>query len=300
MLKGVHFLLTYTCNSECDHCFVYSSPQAKGTFTLKQVEEVLAESVKIGTIEWVYFEGGEPFLFYPLMLEGLRIGHDLGFKTGVVTNSYWAISDEDAQLWLRPFRELQVSDVSVSDDSFHYPEEEHTPSKRAVAAAKRVGLPVGSICIEKPTVEMAVDEQQERGAPVIGGGAKFRGRAAETLVEGLPRRRWEELVECPDEDLRNPGRVHVDSYGHVHLCQGLSMGNMWEIPLSELVRNYDGDSHPICGPLLQGGPALLAKEYQVEHDNAYVDACHFCYRTRLALIDRFPRFLAPRQVYGLE
>jgi hypothetical protein len=160
-------------------------------------------------------------------------------------------------------------------------------------------MPVDSICIEEPTVEMGIDKEQDKGAPVIGGGAMFRGRAVEKLVEGLPTRPWEELTECPYEDLRDPGRVHLDPYGHVHLCQGLSIGNMWESPLSTLVKNYDADSHPISGPLLGGGPALLAKEYDVEHENEYVDECHFCYLLRLALIDRFPQFLAPTQVYGL-
>jgi len=28
----------------------------------------VSEAVKIGTIEWIYFEGGEPFLFYPIIL----------------------------------------------------------------------------------------------------------------------------------------------------------------------------------------------------------------------------------------
>ena len=51
MLKGIHFLLTYTCNMECEHCFVYSSPNAKGTFTLDQIRKVLNEAAKIGTIE---------------------------------------------------------------------------------------------------------------------------------------------------------------------------------------------------------------------------------------------------------
>ncbi len=300
MLTGIHFLLTYTCNLECDHCFVYSSPNAEGTFALEQIRRVLDESVRIGTIERVYFEGGEPFLFYPLMLEGIRIARDKGFETGVVTNAYWATSEEDAELWLAPLCELLVSDVSVSDDSFHYEEGKDNPAKRALAAAQRLGMPAGSICIEKPTVEVGIDKEQDKGAPVIGGGAMFRGRAVETLTEGLPRGRWEEFTTCPYEDLRNPGRVHVDSYGHVHLCQGLSMGNMWETPLSELVKNYDADLHPICGPLLRGGPALLAKEYSVKHDAEYIDACHFCYLVRLALINRFPQFLAPTQVYGLE
>ncbi len=32
----------------------------------------------------------------------------------------------------------------------------------------------------------------------------------------------------------------------------------------------------------------------------YADACHFCYSMRLALLERFPRCLAPRLIYGLE
>ena len=298
MLTGIHLLLTFMCNLKCDHCFVYSSPDARGTFTLKQIRTVLDEATKIGTIKWIYFEGGEPFLFYPLMLEGIKIARRMGFKVGVVTNAYYATSEEDAELWLTPLCESGISDLSISDDSFHYEEEKDNLPKRALAAAKRLGMPVNSICIEKSTVE--TDKKQNKGSSVYGGGAMYRGRAVEKLVEGLPKRRWEEFTECPYEDLKKPERIHLDPYGNVHLCQGLSMGNMWETSLSMLVKNYNADSHPICGPLIRGGPALLAKKYNVEHEDNYVDACHFCYLVRLVLLDKFPEYLAPRQIYGLE
>lgn len=300
MLTGIHFLLTYECNFECDHCFLYCGPGAKGTFTLNKLRQAFNEMTKIGTIEWVYFEGGEPFLFYPLMLEGIRIARDMGLKTGIVSNAYWGTSVEDAELWLKPLCELEISDLSLSDDSFHHDEKEDNPAKMALTAAKRLGVPVSTICIEEPTVKTGADAKQEKGAPVIGGGAMFKGRAVEKLTEGLPTRRWEEFTTCPHEDLEDPKRVHLDSYGHVHLCQGLSMGNTCETPLSKLVKNYNALSHPICGPLVRGGPALLAKEYDVKHEDKYVDECHFCYLVRLALMDRFPQYLAPRQVYGLE
>jgi len=117
---------------------VYSSPKAKGTFTLNRIKEVLDELIKIETIEWVYFEGGEPFMFYPLMLEGIKLAQNRGFKTGVVTNAYWATSEEDAELWLRPLCKRGISDLSISDDAFHYAEEEKdNPAKRAFAAAKK-------------------------------------------------------------------------------------------------------------------------------------------------------------------
>ncbi|MCJ7618729.1 MAG: radical SAM protein, partial [Anaerolineae bacterium] len=300
MLTGIHLLLTYTCNYECDHCFLYCGPHAEGTFTLEHLRVALDEAEKMGSVDIIYFEGGEPFLYYPLMVEGMRMAGDRGFQTGIVTNAYWATTEEDAELWLRPLVEREVGDLSLSDDDFHHGAGEDNPAKRASRAARRLGIPTDSICIDQPTVETGLDRQQEKGRPVIGGGAMFRGRAVEKLVEGLPTRPWEELTRCPYEDLAEPGRVHLDAFGHVHLCQGLSMGNMWETPLATMAHNYDPGSHPICGPLLAGGPALLARRYAVEHEEEYVDECHFCYSLRLALLDRFPQYLAPRQVYGLD
>ncbi|UCE35885.1 MAG: radical SAM protein [Thermoplasmata archaeon] len=298
MLTQIHFLLTYLCNMECDHCFVYSNPNAKGTFSLNQIKNVLDELDKIGTIEWVYFEGGEPFMFYPLMVEGIKLAKNRGYKIGVVTNAYWVTSEEDALLWLKPLHELGISDLSISDDEFHYENEKDNFTKLAYAAAKNLGMPVGSICIDKPEVHTEIT--RSKGESVVDGGALLKGRAVEKLTENLPRRKSEEFTECPEEDLKNPKRVHVDPYGYVHICQGLVMGNMWETPLSEMVKNYDAETHAICGSLLSGGPALLAKKYDVEHEKEYASACHFCYEVRKTLLDRFPKYLAPRQIYGLE
>ena len=295
---GIHLLLTYKCIMECDHCFLYSGPRAEGTFTLVQIKAVLDELVKVGTIEWVYFEGGEPFLFYPLMLEGIKLAHEMGFKTGIVTCAYWATSEEDTELWLKPLIELGVSDLNVSDDIYHFGEEEDPPAKIALASAEKLGLPVGSICIVKP--EIKTEAKDHKGKPVVGGGLLFKGRAVEKLTDGLPRRKYNEFTECTEEELRNPGRVHIDPYGNIHICQGLVIGNMFKVPLSELILNYDAESHPICGPLLKGGPVYLAEKYGVRHDEEFVSACHFCYMIRLALLRRFPEYLAPRQVYGIK
>ena len=297
MLTGIHFLLSYKCTYECDHCFVFSSPSAEGTFTAHQIRSALDEARTIGTIEWIYFEGGEPTLFYPLLQEGIRLARDAGFKVGIVTNAYFATTEEDAALWLKPLKELGIADLSISDDAFHSDEKE-SPAKRALTAAHKLGLPVGSICIEPPSV--AADTARAKGEPIVGGGVMFRGRAVEKLAAGLPTRNWESFTECPHEELQDPGRVHLDPYGNVQLCQGLCIGNAWQTPLSTLVKNYDVAAHPIAGPLMtRGGPARLVKEYDLPHEDGYVDACHLCFRARQALLDRFPQYLAPRQVYWM-
>ena len=131
---------------------------------------------------------------------------------------------------------------------------------RALAAAEKLGISTGTICIDVPSARLDLDPAGEKGAPVAGGGVMFRGRAVEKLAPGLPTRHWEEFDECPHENLENPSRFHLDCFGNVQICQGISLGNMWETPLSEIVEKYEVGRHKICAPLARGGPARLARE----------------------------------------
>ena len=298
MLTGIHILLTLKCTNECDHCFLHCGPSREATFTIEQVRILIEQIKELGTVSIVYFEGGEPFLFYPLLLEGLRMVRAAGFEAGIVTNGYWATSVEDGLHWLRPIRDLGIVDFSVSDDEFHRLDKTDRKAEFAREAAQRLGIPSGAICIEAPSASVQPSDDN-RGKLLIGGGVLFKGRAAEKLTAGLPLRHCEELTTCPHEDLLSPERVHVDAYGNVHLCQGLSMGNIWEKPLPDLVRNYDAYKHPIVGPLLRGGPIALAKERGLAMSDCYVDECHLCYTARKVLLSRFPQHLAPKEAYGL-
>jgi hypothetical protein len=127
----------------------------------------------------------------------------------------------------------------------------------------------------------------------------FRGRAVESLVAGLPRQPWNSFTDCPYEDLVDPGRIHLDPFGNLHLCQGIAMGNLFERPLKEILEEYNYRSHPIAGPIVEGGPAQLVNYYDLETEPGYVDACHLCYSARLALRPRFPAELRPDQMYGV-
>ena len=146
MLTHVHLLLTYQCTFECDHCFLYSSPFSEGTMTLRTIQQVLEEAGKTGSVKWIYFEGGEPFLYYPLLLEGVKIARLAGFQVGIVTNAYWATSEEDAEIWLKPLQNLGLDYLSISDDSFHSGEAENISAKRAVFAAHKLGLQTCACC----------------------------------------------------------------------------------------------------------------------------------------------------------
>lgn len=291
-LKGIHLLFTYQCIMECDHCFVWSSPSSQETMTLKQIGELLHEAKKLDTVEWIWFEGGEPFLYYQIMLKGLGKAAKMGFKIGVLSNAYWATCLEDALEWLRPLAKLGVANLGLSSDPYHGENTEAERVKNGVEAAIKLGIPVDVMATAKLPDKLV-------GLPGGVSELMYRGRAAEKLLEEAPRKAWSEFKECPYEDLVNPKRVHVDPLSYVHVCQGLTIGNAWQSPFSEIIRSYDHSNHPIIQPLAEGGPAALVEKFGLSHEKEYADACHLCYMTRLALRERFPQLLTPNQMYGV-
>jgi MoaA/NifB/PqqE/SkfB family radical SAM enzyme len=294
-LTGLHILLTYQCTFECDHCFAWGSPWQEGTMTLKEIRDVLQQAKDLGTVNWIYFEGGEPFLYYATMVKTIQEAAEEGFQVGIVSNAYWATSLEDAIEWLQPFKGL-LQDLSVSSDLFHYSEMMSLQAKNAEMAAQELGIPIGVISIAKP----------EKPAEITSGvipegesGVMYRGRAVTTLLQYASLQPWSTFTECPYEDLGDPGRVHLDPFGNLHICQGISIGNMFQQPLKEIWAAYRAEDHPITGPLLQGGPAELARHYNTSPAAEYADACHLCYATRISLRERFPGSLLPDQMYGV-
>ena len=294
-INGLHLLLTYQCNFECDHCFVWGSPDQFGTMTLEQIGEILRQARGVGTVEWIYFEGGEPFLYYAALQRGVAMAAGAGFKVGIVSNAYWATGLDDALACLAPFAG-QVQDFSISSDAYHWNGADDRRSRTAQAAAKELGIPLDVISIAPPEATHAVSG---RGQIAPGESAVvFRGRAAQRLAARADAHPWEQFTECPFEDLREPGRVHLDALGNVHICQGITLGNLYEQPLAEMFSSYEPATHPVTGPLLDGGPAELLRRYDLPCEGHYCDACHLCDTARRALRSRFPDVLAPDQMYG--
>lgn len=294
-LSGLHILLTYKCTFECDHCFAWGSPWQEGTLTLDQIRTALQQAGELGSVEWIFFEGGEPYLYYATLVKGVEMAVQAGYKVGVVTNGYWATSPEDAVEWLRPLAG-KVQELSVSSDLYHYSERLSQQSQHARLAAENLGLPVGVISIARPEESATSCSGQ---IPSGESAVIFRGRATEKLASDARKYPWEQFTECPFEDLREPGRVHLDPLGNLHICQGISLGNIFKTSLAEICSAYDPDAHPVTGALLAGGPVELVRRYGLSHAEQYADACHLCYQARLALRPRYPNILLPDQMYGI-
>jgi hypothetical protein len=189
-----------------------------------------------------------------------------------------------------------VDDLLISSDAYHGGMYATDRAALAAAAASQLGIPCSVISITEPETTQASPTGQ---LPAGEHGVMYRGRAAAGLARRAVPQPWSQLDSCTFEDLRAPGRVHVDPYGYLHICQGIALGNLTQTPLRELCERYDPDAHPITGPLLAGGPAELVRGYGLPHAEAYADACHLCDHARHLLRGQYPAVLTPDEMYGV-
>jgi len=278
-LTGVHFLLTYGCSAECDHCFVWGTPKRQSSMTPEQVDEFLNQVISLGTVTSVCAEGGESFTRYDVVMHFLRRARERGLGPSALTNASWVTSRPQAQQRVAELMAAGLTSLGISTDEWH----------RKTVPVERVELLL-EVCAAAGLPANRMETKIE--------GVMFRGRAAERLAPLMPTRPPSEFTTCPHEKLDAPSRVHLDCYGKLHLCQGLCVG---PAAPAEACAGYDPASHPIVRLLLGGGPYALgrfAADGGFAMSDGYVDACHLCYRAREYLRPSYPELLGPDEMYG--
>ena len=73
------------------------------------------------------------------------------------------------------------------------------------------------------------------------------------FVCGGPSQSGTMSVETIEHILGEAMALGSTATGNLHICQGISIGNLLECPLAKIMSDYDPDDHPIIGPLLVGG-----------------------------------------------
>ena len=145
-----------------------------------------------------------------------------------------------------------VQDLSLSSDAYHWDEKYRRYTDNARAVAEKLDIPVDLISIAQP--EETHSAHAEGQIPAGESAVVFRGRAVEKLAARADQHPWQLFTRCPFEDLSEPERVHLDPLGYVHICQGISIGNIFEKPLHRIFSDYDPDYPPGDRPPAQARP----------------------------------------------
>lgn len=286
---------------------------------LAELREYLDEERKVMDVipkegfTYAQFIGGEPFIHLDLLKEGIKHAKQIGLGANIITNSFWATSEELALRRLRQLKEIGLDRLALSVDPFHcdYVPLDHV--RNAFRAAKSLGMYVaipGSCYFDEKDGDYSLRRSREivtRFSPLAEIAAdawhiSLQGTANDTFSERAPRHSWTWegfFSGCFMVHTRFHGldSAAVESYGHVipGPCWGISIGNAQDKKLSEIITTYDPQSHPILGPVYDEGPAgvaRLAMEYGFE-PTEYISPCHLCTEARRALLDHYPEHLGP-------
>jgi len=118
LIKQIGFILTRKCTAECSHCGSDASPDKEGVIPMPLIIDFLG-LIRGMNLEVYYITGGEPFLYYPVLKEILRIGQEKNLKAVICTNAFWATSQDEAINKLLKLKESGLHLLKLSTDVFH-------------------------------------------------------------------------------------------------------------------------------------------------------------------------------------
>jgi hypothetical protein len=307
--QDVGIILSYLCASGCRHCLYNCGPgwdpQPMSSQTLR---EALAAVTFWPTRPQVHFTGGEPFLHFPLLLEGAQLASELGITAYVETSASWCRDDDLTRQRFAELRAAGLAAVLISCSPFHAERIAPVRTLRAIAAALDVFGRDGVIVylpefvevirrfgIERPTPLAEYEsllgrEGAERllwqGYGIISGGRSGYGLGH--LVNRQPASAFAGM-RCAAEILHAP-HSHFDLYGNYisGFCGGLTIGDWHDLP--NLVADVqDGRYPPLIGELVENGPHGLYRLARTRYDyqplpDGYAGKCHLCVDIRRHLV----------------
>lgn len=276
------------CNISCRHCAPECGPTAKQPWDVPLFAQCIRDAARIPQLaRSVHFAGGEPFLYYPQMVELMGCARDAGFASSIVTNGFWGVKPARALEMVRRLVDLGLRRVELSTDVFHQefigPERIAQTIRVLKAAGVRVVLRV--VTTRKHTLDETMrlfsvddlDQLEIVGSPVVAvGRAAYQVPAEERYLsdQGLVGA----CASLLNLTVRGDGNVSPCCAG-AEQTPCLSLGNIREAPLDEIVRHAEWKV--LVQKLVHQGPAsflpiLEAAGLSHKVKPQYTNICHAC------------------------
>lgn len=131
--KSIGILTTMKCTAACQECCFECSPNRKERITFTEIKKII-DSIVIAfpTIKVVAWTGGECTLLGDDLINGISYAKGKGILSRIVSNGWWATSDEKAFMLLKKLKEAGLDEVNISTGDNH---QEFVPEDIAIRAA---------------------------------------------------------------------------------------------------------------------------------------------------------------------
>jgi hypothetical protein len=307
--RDIGIILSYRCHSACKHCLYNCGPRwERGPMSSAALQEALDAVTLWPRPPQVHFTGGEPFLHFDLLLQGVRWAVERGIVSYVETSASWCIDDEATRQRFTKLKQAGMQAILISCSPFHAEKIPPARTLRAVRASLEVYGARGTIVyqpeylkviqlfdIERPTPltryeqEFGVEEAGRilwQGYGIISG-----GRSGFQLGHLVPKYPAEEFagMNCA-RDILFAHHSHFDLYGNYisGFCGGLTVGSWRE--LSHALDDFRAGRYPpLIETLVERGPYGLAQMARERYDYlpepaGYAGKCHLCADVRRHLV----------------
>jgi MoaA/NifB/PqqE/SkfB family radical SAM enzyme len=140
-LRNVGLLVTFHCQASCAHCILRAGPDRHEEVSMENARNWIRQIAEYRD-NYVYIlslTGGEPFHNLNLLREIMEYAADLKLYISVITNGFWATSQEKAKQILQSLPKICF--MSVSTDLYHQVYIPFENVKNAIRATKELGIP---------------------------------------------------------------------------------------------------------------------------------------------------------------
>ena len=137
--RHVAFGYSTRCNIRCAHCVAADEVRKDQKLELDQAQGILAEMAGAG-VRGISFTAGEPLLYLDDMLDLLQRCRDYGIYTRIVTNSFWARSEAEADRIVQLLQESGLCQLRLSYSRWHQQHVSRECVLNAARGCRKIGL----------------------------------------------------------------------------------------------------------------------------------------------------------------
>ena len=148
-LKNIGLLMTYKCQVTCPHCIIEAGPHRKEEMLLSDAFNWIQQisDYRNSYIKVLALTGGEPFYNTDNLKKISAFGKTCGLFVSVITNAFWASTQEEAVSILKELQAINM--LSISTDVYHIESIPFERVKNAIIAARKCDIPYTiSVCTE--------------------------------------------------------------------------------------------------------------------------------------------------------
>ncbi len=165
--RDIGLILSYRCHSACQHCLYNCGPGwEKEAMSLPALAQALETIAGWPQKPQVHLSGGEPFLHFPLLLEGVRLAVELDISCYLETSAAWCLNREQASERFTALRQAGLQAVLISCSPFHAERIPPVRTMRAIQAALTVFGPQRVIVYLPHFLEIIQHFDVERPTPL--------------------------------------------------------------------------------------------------------------------------------------